>query len=110
MSSIVAQDISNAVKYGSVLDDEYHLVGIPTGATIGMKFERTIFAFFYCFMLFVACMNVWNYLYKKQMYKSFPMSMAYFILIIYSLIGIVYELFMNFFCGSHDCISTMYAL
>ena len=76
-----------------------YLPDVETGAILGMKVERTLFAFSYGVMLVVACCNVYNYLIKKQMYKSFPMTMAYLILIIYSMLGIGYELYMSISCG-----------
>ena len=44
------------------------------------------------------------------MYKSFPLTAAYFILVIYSALSIGYELYMSIACGEHDCLSTIYAL
>ena len=82
---------------------------IDTGAILSMKVERTVFAFSYSVMLVVASCNVYNYLFKKEMYKSYPMTMAYTILIIYSTLSIGYELFMSIACGQHDCASTIYA-
>ena len=80
------------------------------GATVALKIERTLFAFLYCVMLTVACTNVWNYLVKKKMYKSYPMTAAYSVLIIYSIISIAYELFMSIACGDHDCLSAIYTI
>ena len=61
-------------------------------------------------MFTVACTNVWNYLIKKKMYKSYPMTAAYSVLIIYSIVSIVYELFMSIACGDHDCLSAVYTI
>ena len=83
---------------------------VSTGATIGLKIERTMLAFSYVVMLVMACCNGWNYLIKKKMYKSFPISISYFILIIYSLLGIVFELYMSIGCSPHDCIAELYVL
>lgn len=80
---------------------------LSPGATVALKIERTLFAFLYCVMFTVACTNVWNYLIKKKMYKSYPMTAAYSILIIYSIVSIVYELFMSIACGDHDCLSAV---
>ena len=61
-------------------------------------------------MLYIACANVWNYLIRKRMWKSFPMTMAYLILIYYSLLCIIYEILMSWSCGEHDCLTTVLAL
>ena len=73
-----------------------------------MKVERILLAFSYCVMLIIACCNIWNYLVKKKMYKSFPMTVAYFMLVLYCTLGIGYELFMCIGCGKHDCVWEIY--
>ena len=60
-------------------------------------------------MLAIACANIWNYLIRKRMYKSYPMTLAYSILVIYCVIGIIYEVYMGIECGDHDCIMAIKA-
>jgi len=62
-------------------------------------------AFGYLMMLVFTCANIWNYLIKLQMYRSYHMTMAYLLLLLNSVCGIVYELFMGIHCGDHDCLS-----
>lgn len=83
---------------------------IPVSQTVGLKVERTLMAFLYCVMLCVACTNVWKYLIKKKMWKSFPLTIAYIILVVYCIICIVYELYMSIACGYHDCLAVVIAL
>ena len=61
-------------------------------------------AFSYCIMLILACSNVWRYLIVKRMYKSYPMTAAYTILVLFSAFKIYCELYMAVGCGHHDCI------
>ena len=94
----------SSVDYTDVIPD------ISPGATIGLKIERTFVAFLYCVMFTVACTNIWNFLIKKKMYKSYPMTAAYSILIIYSITSIAYSLYMSIGCGDHDCISAIFTI
>ena len=81
------------------------IVDISSEATAVLKVERTLMGFMYLLMLVLACANVWNYLIKRRMYKSYPMVVAYIILVSFSLFGSIYELFMGLHCGTHDCIT-----
>ena len=98
---------------GDGMDDIDYADDIPdikTSATIGLKIERTLMAFLYCVMLTVACTNIWNFLIKKKMYTSYPMTTAYIILVVYSIISIAYELYMSIGCGEHDCLASIYTI
>ena len=75
---------------------------------IGMKIERILLALSYLVMTLIACANIWNYLIKMKMYKSFPMTVAYIMLILYCSLGIGYELYMCIGCGEHDCVWMIY--
>lgn len=81
------------------------IADISSEATAVLKVERTLMGFMYLLMLVLACANVWNYLIKRRMYKSYPMVVAYFILVSFSTFGSLYELFMGVHCGTHDCIT-----
>ena len=93
------------LKYSNMLVDE-----ISPGATIGLKVERILLALSYCAMLATACSNVWKFLIKKKMWKSFPMTVAYVILVCYSILCIIYEMFMCSACSEHDCLVSVLAL
>lgn len=83
---------------------------VSMGLEVLLKVERAVMAFVYGLMLVLACANVWNYLIKRRMFKSYPMSMAYLFLIVFSTLGCLYELFMSIHCGVHDCISEILAV
>ena len=87
------------------MSSDSQIPDIPKSAIIGLKIERTCLAFVYLVMLVMACCNIWNYLIKKKMWKSYPMSFAYFILVLYSSSSMVYELYMCNACIKHDCMA-----
>jgi len=64
-------------------------------------------AFSYVLMLVLTCVNIWNYLIKRQMYKSYPLCVAYVLLLLISTTGVVYELVMGIYCGDNDCINDL---
>jgi len=68
-----------------------------------MKIERTLLAFANLVLLIMACRNVWVFLIKKRMYKSYPLTITYILLILFSSVEFLYNMFMMSNCGSHDC-------
>ena len=93
----------------STLPASDDIADISSEATAVLKVERTLMGFMYLLMLVLACANVWNYLIKRRMYKSYPLVVAYFILVSFSTFGSIYELFMGIHCGTHDCIAFVLA-
>ena len=68
-----------------------------------MKTERTLLAFAAIVLLVLACRNVWVFLYKQSMYKSYPLTVTYILIIIFCLIEIGYNLTVMMDCEAHDC-------
>ena len=68
-----------------------------------IKVERVTFSVAFMVMLGTCIVNIYAYLYKGGMASSYPLVLAYIVLTIFSLLGTVYELFMGFGCGNHDC-------
>lgn len=68
-----------------------------------LKVERVLIAFAFFILLGLALRNVWKYLIKGKMYKSYPILLSYILLVVYSALSVVYELYMGFGCGGHDC-------
>ena len=54
-------------------------------------------------MLILTCYNVYAYLLKGVIVKSYPLIFSYVLLTLFSLIGVFYEIFMGFRCGEQDC-------
>ena len=72
-----------------------------------MKVERTLLAFGFIILLIVACRNVWVFLYQKRMYRSYPLTLTYIFIIVFSIIEIGYNMTMLIACGTHDCVSNL---
>ena len=72
-------------------------------ANVFLKIERIVFGLAFGFMLAFACYTAYSYLWKRQMYGSYPLVFAYVNLVILSLMGLFYEFFMGFRCGHQDC-------
>ena len=90
---------------GSCLGDDIYCIQdeLSSGQIIWMKIQRTLMAFTNLVLFVLACHNVWNFLYKRAMYKSFPLTIMYSFILIFCLIGFVYNMFMEINCGEHDC-------
>ena len=68
-----------------------------------MKIERVTLAVIFFIMLSLCAYNTYFYLYRAKMYRSYPLVFAYIVVALFSFMGIYYELFMGFHCGSQDC-------
>ena len=80
---------------------------ISVARQIILKGERVILGFFYFLLFGLAANNVWQYIIKQKMYKSVPMLVTYILLLIFASISIIYEFYMGFACGSHDCMEKL---
>ena len=52
------------------------------------------------------CFTIWNiysYLWKQVGLRSYPIVISYILLVLFSAVGMIYEFFMGFRCGKHDC-------
>ena len=70
-----------------------------------LKMERVILAFGYMVLLAIGVRNIWQYLYLQQMYKSYTILVSYILLVALCIAGTIYEYYMGFACGQHDCVS-----
>ena len=55
----------------------------------------------------MACSNMWRFLVKQRMYKSFPMLMTYCLVLVFAALSVFYEFYMGVSCGDHDCIDNV---
>lgn len=68
-----------------------------------VKVERISLAVTFAVLLGMACYNIYMYLWKGRLYTCYPLVIAYIFLVLFSVTGVVYEFFMGFACGKHDC-------
>ena len=68
-----------------------------------IKTERVFFAICFLGMLCVTVYNMYAYLWKGLMFKSYPLLISYILLSLFGLLGIFYEIYMGFRCGKQDC-------
>ena len=80
------------------------VIEISTGWIEVLKAERVALVFGYMLLLVIAGYNIYYYLIKKRMYKSFSMTSSYSVLVLFSALSVFYEFWMGFTCGEHDCI------
>ena len=76
---------------------------VSNSANIFLKGERILFGLAFGFMLGLTCFTAYRFLYKRQMYGSYPLVFTYIILGVLSFMGVFYEFFMGFRCGDQDC-------
>ena len=72
---------------------------VSATANVFLKIERILFGLAFAFMLGFTCYSAYRFLYKRQMYGSYPLVFSYVTLAVLSLMGIFYEFFMGFRCG-----------
>lgn len=68
-----------------------------------VKVERVSLAVFFTFLLVMAIYNIYTYLWKRRLYLCYPLVIGYVFLVLFSVTGAAYELYMGFACGNHDC-------
>ena len=77
------------------------------GAIMFSKTLRVFLTFAYAVLLGLAIYNIWHYLYLQKMWKSYPMIVSYILLVLFSTISFIYELYMVLGCGERDCVYHM---
>ena len=68
-----------------------------------VKTERVILALTFLALLIITIYNIYSYLWKGMMYQSYPLVFTYIVLVLFSVLGFIYEIYMGFRCGSTDC-------
>ena len=68
-----------------------------------IKTERVFLAICFLAMLCLTIYNIYAYLWKGVMLKSYPLIFSYVLLTLFSFMGVFYEIFMGFRCGEQDC-------
>ena len=76
-------------------------------AIMFLKTQRVFLTFAYMVLLGLAIFNVWHYLVLQKMWKSYPMLVSYVLLVLFSAISFIYELYMVLGCGERDCVYHM---
>ena len=69
-----------------------------------LKTERVLLAFVFLAQAILVLSNGWLYLIKGGMWRSYPLSMSYCLILLFCLLSIYYEFFMAVGCGDHDCL------
>ena len=69
-----------------------------------IKAERVLMIVCFITMLLGCAWNIYYYLLKHGMYKSFPLVISYILITLFSLNNLVYETYMGFGCGAQDCL------
>lgn len=69
--------------------------------------ERAILIFGYFLLLILSINNIYKYVYRRKMYKSYPMLVSYILLFIFCCVTISYEFYMTLKCYEHDCMAVI---
>ena len=69
-----------------------------------IKTERVVGASAFLGLLILTIYNIYSYLWKGMMYQSYPLVFTYIVLVMFCVLGITYEIYMAFRCGSTDCV------
>ena len=68
-----------------------------------IKAERVTMATSFLLLLGFSSYNIYSYLWKGKRYSSYPLVLGYINITLYSIICVLYELYMGFACGGQDC-------
>ena len=91
------------IQFGKTFDPPLEKGFLDKRQEIFVKVERVTLAVIFFLMMCLCGYNVYFYLYRAKMYRSYPLIFAYIIVAVFSFMGIFYELYMGFHCGGQDC-------